>query len=164
MYIQLLFCPIRVKAQGLSFFPFVQFNISALGYLYLWYRGSSLKSVMGATNSASNLDLEDFFSWRIYIKCQLVPKNNFFYIILWRLPRFLKVWKIITVDFVLKFSKYIGFKMLLLYVCTVFIACVVIFLNCFHSSFAFVNVDILVLLFVSYYFLRFQTHSKFHNH
>ena len=34
MYIQLLFCPIRVKAQGLSFFPFVQFNISALGYLY----------------------------------------------------------------------------------------------------------------------------------
>ncbi len=35
MYIQLLFCPIRVKAQGLTFFPFVQFNISALGYLYL---------------------------------------------------------------------------------------------------------------------------------
>ena len=34
MYIQLLFCPIRVKAQGLTFFPFVQFNISALGYLY----------------------------------------------------------------------------------------------------------------------------------
>ena len=37
MYIQLLICPIRVKAQGLSFFPFVQFNISALGYLY-WYK------------------------------------------------------------------------------------------------------------------------------
>ncbi len=34
MYIQLLFCLIRDKAQGLSFFPFVQFNISALGYLY----------------------------------------------------------------------------------------------------------------------------------
>ena len=34
MYIQLLFCPIRVEAQGLTFFPFVQFNISAQGYLY----------------------------------------------------------------------------------------------------------------------------------
>ncbi len=34
MYIQLLICPIRVQALGMSFFPFFQLNISALGYLY----------------------------------------------------------------------------------------------------------------------------------
>ncbi len=43
MYIQLLICPIRVQALGITFFPFVQLNISALGYLYYLFHNLSQK-------------------------------------------------------------------------------------------------------------------------
>ncbi len=81
MYIQLLFCPIRVKAQGLSFFPFVQFNISALGYLYCGYSlelyiTTRCQGLLGQYETQWNL--KGFFNtWEVWKVSAPLKKQKF---------------------------------------------------------------------------------------